>query len=85
MTKHEAQSFVRHWNMMTLSWKCRTRAAPSCDIFNLGFIIFQCPLTAVHHLYNDEPKVESVTTRVQPKCDILTEVHVTNHWNAIFS
>ena len=31
-------------NMMTLGWKCRARAAPSCDIFNLGFIIFQCPL-----------------------------------------
>jgi len=32
--------------------KCRTRAAPSCDIFSLGFIISQCPLTTVHHLYN---------------------------------
>jgi len=27
--------------MMTLGWKYLTRAAPSCDIFNLGFIIFQ--------------------------------------------
>ena len=42
---------MRHWNMMTLGWKCRTRAAPSCDIFNLGFIIFQCPLTTVHRLF----------------------------------
>ena len=25
--------------------------SPSCDIFNFGFIIFQCPLTTVHHLY----------------------------------
>jgi len=37
--------------MMTLGYKCRTRAAPPCDIFNLGFIIFQCPLTIVYHLY----------------------------------
>jgi len=41
---------MRHWNMMTLGWKCCTRAVPLCDIFNL--IIFQCPLTTVHHLYN---------------------------------
>jgi len=27
--------------MMTLGWKYLTRAASSCDIFNLGFIIFQ--------------------------------------------
>ena len=26
-------SFVRHWNMMTLGWKCRIWAAPLCDIF----------------------------------------------------
>jgi len=32
----EARSFVRHSNMMTLGWKCRTRAAPPCDI------IFAC-------------------------------------------
>ena len=25
----------------------------TCDIFNLGFIIFQCPLTTMHHLYNE--------------------------------
>ena len=31
----------------------RSCDAPSCDIFNLGFIIFQCPLTTVHHLYID--------------------------------
>jgi len=29
-----------------------TKHGRSCDIFNLGFIIFQCPLTTVHHLYN---------------------------------
>jgi len=26
--------------MMTLGWKCPTQAAPSCDIFNLGFSAF---------------------------------------------
>jgi len=49
---YEALSFVWHWNMLTLGWKCHTWTAPSCDIFNLGFIIFQCLLTTVHHLYN---------------------------------
>ena len=32
----EARSFLRHSNMMTLGWKCRTRATPPCDI------IFAC-------------------------------------------
>ena len=50
-TKREAWSFVRHWSMMTLGWKCHTRAVPSFDIFDLGFIVFQCPLTTVRHLY----------------------------------
>jgi len=36
----------------TQGWNCRTRVEPDCDICNLGFIIFQCPLTIVHHLYN---------------------------------
>jgi len=43
--------FIKYSLNLTLRWKCRTGAAPSCDIFNLGFIIFQCPLTTVHHLY----------------------------------
>jgi len=38
---YEARSFVRHWNMM-------------CDIFNLGFIIFQCPLATVHQLCTEK-------------------------------
>jgi len=36
----------RSWNKeiwRTRGWKCYTRAAPSCDIFNLGFVIFSCP------------------------------------------
>ena len=32
-----------HGNRTTLGWKCHTRAVPSCDIFNLGFVIFPCP------------------------------------------
>jgi len=42
--------------MMSLVSKCHTRAALSCDIFNLGFIIFQCPLTTEHHLYTISSK-----------------------------
>ena len=32
---HEVQSFMWHWNMMTLGWKCPTK-------FNRGSFIFQC-------------------------------------------
>ena len=35
------------------SWSYDNTRAPSCDIFHLGFIMFQCPVTTVHHLYND--------------------------------
>jgi len=38
--------------MTTLGWKCHTRAAPSCDIFNLGSSYFHVPLTTVRHLLN---------------------------------
>ena len=34
---------MEHGNRTTLGWKCHTRAAPSCDIFNLGFVTFPCP------------------------------------------
>ena len=39
------QSFVGYGNRMTLGWTCHTRAAPSCDMFNLGprVVIFPCP------------------------------------------
>jgi len=47
---YEARSFVRHWDMMTL--KMSHSGCASCDIFNLGFIIFQCPLTTVRNLYD---------------------------------
>jgi len=30
-TKHMKHSFMWHSNMMTLGWKCRTRAVPSCE------------------------------------------------------
>jgi len=36
----------RSWDMeimTTLGWKCHTRAAPSCDIFNPRAVIFPCP------------------------------------------
>jgi len=44
-TKHMTQrrTFVGHGNRTTVGWQCHTRAAPSCDIFNLRFVIFQCP------------------------------------------
>ena len=32
-----------HGNRTTLGWKCHTWTAPSCAIFNLGFVIFPCP------------------------------------------
>ena len=47
--KHGRSCDIDIW--WTLGCKCCTRAAPSCDIFSLGFIIFQRPLAAVHHLY----------------------------------
>ena len=34
---YDTRSFVGHGNRTTLG------AAPSCDIFNLGFVIFSCP------------------------------------------
>jgi len=40
---YDTQSFVGHGNRTTLGWRCHTRAAPSCAIFNLGFVIFPCP------------------------------------------
>ena len=40
---YDTQSFVGHGNKTTLGWKCYARAAPSCHIFNLGFVIFPCP------------------------------------------
>jgi len=45
----------RSWDieiMTTLGLKCHTRAAPSCDIFNLGSSYFHVPLIAVRHLLN---------------------------------
>jgi len=46
--------FVRHSNMMILGWKCFTQAAPSYDIFSLGFhhIWMSHSLPCIHHLYN---------------------------------
>ena len=41
-----------HGNRTTLGWTCHTRAAPSCDMFNLGSSYFHVPLTTVHHLLN---------------------------------
>ena len=36
--------------MTTRGWKCHTRAAPWCDIFNLASSYFHVPLTTVRHL-----------------------------------
>ena len=36
--------------MTTLGWTCHTRAAPSCDMFNLGSSYFHVALTTVRHL-----------------------------------
>jgi len=41
---YDTQSFV--------GWKCHSRAAPSCDIFNLGSSYFHVPLTMVRRLLN---------------------------------
>ena len=41
---YDTQSFV--------GWKCHSRAAPSCDIFNLGSSYFHVPLTTVRRLLN---------------------------------
>jgi len=38
--------------MTTLGWTCHTRAAPSCDMFNLGSSYFHVALTTVRHLLN---------------------------------
>jgi len=38
--------------MTTLAWTCHTRAAPSCDMFNLGSSYFHVALTTVRHLLN---------------------------------
>jgi len=43
----------RSWDMTimtTRGWKCHTRAAPWCDIFNLASSYFHVPLTTVRHL-----------------------------------
>jgi len=40
---YDIRSFVGHGNRTTLGWKCHTLAAPSCDIINLGFVIYPCP------------------------------------------
>ena len=39
-----------HGNRTSLSWRCHTRAAPSCDMFNRGSSYFHVPLTTVCHL-----------------------------------
>ena len=38
--------------MTSLGWRCHTRAAPSCDMFNLGSSYFRVPHTTVRHLLN---------------------------------
>ena len=40
--------------MTTLGWTCHTRAAPSCDMFNLGSSYFHVALTTVRHLLTDD-------------------------------
>ena len=57
---YDIQSFVGHGNKMTLGWKCHTRAAPSCDIFNLGFVIFPCPT----HYRVSSVKCRTLTVRL---------------------
>jgi len=43
--------------MTTLGWTCPTRAAPSCDMFNLGSSYFHVALTTVRHLLNAQSHV----------------------------
>ena len=49
---YDTRYFVRHGNMRTLGSTCHTRAAPSCDMFNLGSSYFHVALTTVRHLLN---------------------------------
>ena len=64
---HGRQWRVDHSIMINVTWQHFDQsakqliAAPSCHIFNLGFIIFQCPLTTVPDLYN-------VTIYMSAKC-----------------
>jgi len=55
------QSFVGHGNYDDPRLKRHTRAATSCDIFNLGFVIFPCP---THY------RASSV------RCHTCTRVHI---------
>ena len=41
-----------HGNRTSLGWRCLTRAAPTCDMFNLWSSYFHILLTAVRHLLN---------------------------------
>jgi len=68
-TKHMTHS--RLWDMeimTTLGWKCHTRAAPSCDIFNLSSSYFHVPLTTMRHLLTvvSVKNVSSVTDKNIP-------------------
>ena len=49
---YETQSFVGHGNYDDPRIKCHTRAARSCDIFNLGSSYFHVTLTTMRHLLN---------------------------------
>ena len=63
--------------MTTLGWTCRTRAAPSCDMFNLGSSYFHVALTTVRHLLNDDPRLNmshsgcALVWHVQPRVVIF--------------
>ena len=46
-----------HGNRTTLGSTCHTRAAPSCDMFNLGSSYFHVSLTTVRHLLNAQSHV----------------------------
>ena len=49
---YDTQSFMGHGNYDDPRLTCHTRAAPSCDIFNLGSSYFHVPLTTVRHPLN---------------------------------
>ena len=53
--------------MTTLGWTCHTRAAPSCDMFNLGSSYFHVALTTVRHLLNilEFQKKSSLVQKIQ--------------------
>jgi len=46
---HGSESDIQIW--WTRGWKCRTRAAPSCDIFNRGSSYLNVTRTTVLHLF----------------------------------